>query len=198
MAFDDFDSGGGSISQINVTPLVDVMLVLLVIFMVTSPILQQGVELDLPKETLSPIEGEGEQLVVSIVKEGNVYIGKDNEVPLDSLGERLSNILSAREDKRVFIKGFSKNSTLGNALYGVKDSILAGVVTIAVSAEELAGRSSLAPHSLEQAVAQRVQMSRRIGNKDITIFRLHQVRGTIVSMICQDVAPFDASMPTQV
>lgn len=104
MAFDDFDNGGGAISNINVTPLVDVMLVLLVIFMVTAPILQQGVELQLPKETIVPIKGEGEQLVVSIVTSGEVYIGKDNKVELETLGEKLLAILKTRKDKRVFIR----------------------------------------------------------------------------------------------
>lgn len=103
MAFEDIESGG-TISQINVTPLVDVMLVLLVIFMVTAPILQQGVELELPQETIAPVEGEGEQLVVSIVQSGEVFIGKDNAVEIDSIGERLTSILSTKEDKRVFIR----------------------------------------------------------------------------------------------
>ena len=103
MAFDD-NAGDGAISQINVTPLVDVMLVLLVIFMVAAPILQQGVELELPKETITPIEGEGEQLVVSIDKTGQIFIGKGNVVELEKLGERLKNILSTRQDQRVFIR----------------------------------------------------------------------------------------------
>lgn len=106
MAFDDsFGDDGGSISQINVTPLVDVMLVLLIIFMVAAPILQQGVELELPKETIAPVEaGEDEQLIVSITKDGNVFIGSGNKVELDSLGPKLLGILSTRRDKRVFIK----------------------------------------------------------------------------------------------
>ena len=72
MAFDDSSADSGVIATINVTPLVDVMLVLLFIFKVTAPILQQGVELELPKETIAPIEGEGEQLIVSIDKTGDV------------------------------------------------------------------------------------------------------------------------------
>ncbi len=59
MAFDSRSNGGGSIAQINVTPLVDVMLVLLVIFMVTAPIIQQGVSVDLPKTRAAALEQPG-------------------------------------------------------------------------------------------------------------------------------------------
>ncbi|HMO17174.1 MAG TPA: ExbD/TolR family protein [Oligoflexia bacterium] len=105
MAFDDMSGDGGSISQINVTPLVDVMLVLLIIFMVAAPILQQGVELELPKESIAPVDGgEEEQLVVSIDKEGVVYIGAGNIVVLEELGPKISAIVKSRIDKRVFIK----------------------------------------------------------------------------------------------
>lgn len=103
MAFEE-SGDNAAISNINVTPLVDVMLVLLVIFMVTAPILQQGVELELPKETIAPIEGEGEQLVVSIDKDGLIYIGKGNHVEANDLGTRLQAILVTRQDKRVFIR----------------------------------------------------------------------------------------------
>lgn len=105
MAFDDLSGDGGSISQINVTPLVDVMLVLLIIFMVAAPILQQGVELELPKESIAPVEGgEDEQLVVSVDKEGTVFIGAGNTVELEQLGPKIAAIVKSRTDKRVFIK----------------------------------------------------------------------------------------------
>ncbi|MFN8389374.1 MAG: protein TolR [Bdellovibrionota bacterium] len=121
MAFDDSGGEGGAISSINVTPLVDVMLVLLVIFMVTAPILQQGVELELPKETISPIEGEGEQLVVSINKNGTIFIGQNNEVKLPELGPKLTAIIARRQDKRVFIRA-DKNVSYG-AVMGVMASM---------------------------------------------------------------------------
>jgi biopolymer transport protein TolR len=103
MAFDD-SSSDGAISQINVTPLVDVMLVLLIIFMVAAPILQQGVELELPQESLAPLEGESEQLVVSIDQAGVVSVGEGNQVEVSQLGERVKGIIARKSDKRVFIK----------------------------------------------------------------------------------------------
>ncbi|MCC6932007.1 MAG: protein TolR [Deltaproteobacteria bacterium] len=104
MAFDDISGEGGTISQINVTPLVDVMLVLLIIFMVSAPMLSQGVELDLPKETISQVNGEGEQLVVSITKGGDVYLGSNNKVALEQIGPKIKAVVDQRKDKRVFIK----------------------------------------------------------------------------------------------
>ncbi|MFI5042670.1 MAG: biopolymer transporter ExbD, partial [Acidimicrobiales bacterium] len=79
MAFDQGGGGSDSISQINVTPLVDVMLVLLIIFMVTAPILQQGVQIDLPKVAAGPLQGAEEQLVVNVGKTGQVFL---NDTPM--------------------------------------------------------------------------------------------------------------------
>lgn len=104
MAFDGGDIDSGAISTINVTPLVDVMLVLLIIFMVAAPIIQQGVELELPKETIAPLEGDGEQLIVSIDKKGAVFIGSGNSVDVKTLGPKLAAIVERRQDKRVFVK----------------------------------------------------------------------------------------------
>ena len=84
-----FDRGsGGSMSQINVTPLVDVMLVLLVIFMVTAPILQQGVPVDLPQVDVGVLTGEENQIIVSIVRAGEIFVDED-PVDADLLGDAL-------------------------------------------------------------------------------------------------------------
>ena len=93
----------GTISQINVTPLVDVMLVLLVIFMVTAPIIQQGVQVNLPQARSSAIEGSEEHLVVTIAKNGKVYLN-DNAMSLGELGEKLRAIKKLQADKQVYLR----------------------------------------------------------------------------------------------
>ncbi len=103
--------GGGSdpdetvLSEINVTPLVDVMLVLLVIFMITAPMLHQGIEVALPKANAKNLQARVEDpLIVSINRDGIVYLG---EMPIHptQLAERLTPVLAARQDKSVFLKG---------------------------------------------------------------------------------------------
>ena len=103
MAFDQGSSGNDSISQINVTPLVDVMLVLLIIFMVTAPILQQGVPVDLPKVSASPLAGDQEQLVVNVAKTGQLYL---NDTPMtpEQLTEKLRAIAAARPDRQLYVR----------------------------------------------------------------------------------------------
>ncbi len=133
MAFEETETNG-SLTQINVAPLVDVALVLLVIFMVAAPILQQGVELELPEETLSPIEGDGEQLVVSVDKKGVVYIGAGNIVSLPDLGTRLKGILKTREDKRVFIKA-DKSVTYGRVMAVMARIRRAGIYKVGLITE---------------------------------------------------------------
>lgn len=102
----------GPIAAINVTPLVDVMLVLLVIFMVTAPMLQQGVEVDLPKATTAPLRGSNEQIVISIDKTGTVYLGAGNKVEVAELAPKLQAIFKDRpeSERKVYIKG---DTTLG-------------------------------------------------------------------------------------
>lgn len=98
--------GDGPVAAINVTPLVDVMLVLLVIFMVTAPLLQQGVEVNLPKATTAPVKGSTDQVVLSIDKAGELYIGKGNKVPIAELSKKMAAVMAARADKdqKVFIQ----------------------------------------------------------------------------------------------
>lgn len=103
MAFDGERTANGSMSQINVTPLVDVMLVLLVIFMVTAPILQQGVAVDLPEARAGSLAGREEQLVVSVTSDGSLYLN-DEEVSAAELDARLQSVAAQRPDGQVFVR----------------------------------------------------------------------------------------------
>ncbi|NDH60644.1 MAG: protein TolR [Alphaproteobacteria bacterium] len=106
--------GGGSrfrrrqsfnpIADINVTPLVDVMLVLLIIFMVTAPLLQVGVPVDLPKTSAQQVGGKDEPLVVSVNSKGEVFLG---ETPYDiaALSAKLKAVHEEKPDQRVFMRG---------------------------------------------------------------------------------------------
>lgn len=103
MAFDAGDRSAGSMSQINVTPLVDVMLVLLVIFMVTAPIIQQGVSVDLPDARAGALNGKDEQLVVSVTKKGSLYLN-DTAMSAADLESKLRAIAAQRPDGQVFVR----------------------------------------------------------------------------------------------
>jgi biopolymer transport protein TolR len=92
-----------AIAQINVTPLVDVMLVLLVIFMVTAPIIQQGVQVNLPQAKAGAIAGTEEMLIVTISKNGKVYLN-DNVMSLPELGDKLRAIRKLQVDKQVYLR----------------------------------------------------------------------------------------------
>ncbi|MBL8660030.1 MAG: protein TolR [Rhodospirillales bacterium] len=91
-------------TEINVTPMVDVMLVLLVIFMITAPLLTVGVSVDLPKTQASTIAGQDEPLSVSVDRRGQVFI-QDTPVEIDALVERIRAIAGNNPDVRIFVRG---------------------------------------------------------------------------------------------
>ncbi len=91
-------------SQINVTPFVDVMLVLLVIFMITAPLLTVGVEVDLPETDSPPLAGDDEPLSITIAGDGTTYL-QEIEVTLSDLIPKLRAITERRPDVRIFIRG---------------------------------------------------------------------------------------------
>src|SRR5918999_3231133 len=103
MAMDPSSQRDATISQINVTPLVDVMLVLLVIFMVTAPIIQQGVQVNLPQAKAGAIPGTEELLVVTIAKDGKIYLN-DNPMSPGELGQKLRAIRKLQADKQVYLR----------------------------------------------------------------------------------------------
>ena len=96
--------GGGRVtmSEINVTPMVDVMLVLLIIFMVTAPLIQQGVKVNLPEAKAAPVEAADKKLVLSIDAQRRVYIG-EAEIPVDELEKKLASNAKAQADKELYL-----------------------------------------------------------------------------------------------
>jgi len=92
------------IADINVTPLVDVMLVLLVIFMITAPLLQVGVPVDLPKTSAQQVGGKDEPLVVSVNSKDEVFLG-ETKYELAELSAKLKAVNAEKPDQRVFIRG---------------------------------------------------------------------------------------------
>ena len=131
MAFDD--QPAGAISNINVTPLVDVMLVLLVIFMVTAPILQQGVDINLPKVKAAPLTGEEQQLVVAVNRAGQVYLN-DTAITVPELGPKLQAILKVRPDRQVFLRA-DQNVRYGEVMRVISTIKGAGVERLGMVTE---------------------------------------------------------------
>ncbi|CAA0103878.1 Biopolymer transport protein ExbD [Starkeya nomas] len=91
-------------SEINVTPMVDVMLVLLIIFMVAAPMLTVGVPLDLPQTQAQAVSQDHEPLVISINTQGQVFL-QDTEIQVDELVPKLQAIAKAGYDERIFVRG---------------------------------------------------------------------------------------------
>jgi biopolymer transport protein TolR len=104
--------GRRAISEINVTPFVDVMLVLLIIFMVTAPMMQQGIDVDLPETTTQPIRVKDDPLILSVKADGTFFIGR-TEVAEAKLVPKLEAIFDARGSHDLFLRADKK------APYGV-------------------------------------------------------------------------------
>ena len=95
------------IAEINITPLVDVMLVILIIFMVVAPTIQHGVQVDVPEATFTAIESKEVQIVVTVTKTGEIYINK-LKTDLKNLELKLRKIFEKNPDKQVFFKADKK------------------------------------------------------------------------------------------
>ena len=107
MALAKRNEGAKISSDINVTPMVDVMLVLLIIFMVVTPMLQKGISVDMAKvnnpEPMQDADKE-DALLVSITRDGKVYFGTDQIQDIDSLTTKVKDRLANKQDKRVYVK----------------------------------------------------------------------------------------------
>ncbi|CAK6514368.1 protein TolR [Rickettsia helvetica] len=118
------------VSEINVTPLVDVMLVLLIIFMITSPMLVSGVNVDLPETNSSPISSQDEPLVVTINNKGEIFL---LETPIERmhLTDKLANITKEKKDARIFVRG-DRNVSYGQVVEIVAEIHAAGFTRVAL------------------------------------------------------------------
>jgi biopolymer transport protein TolR len=96
-------SGKGPVSEINVTPLVDVMLVLLIIFMVSAPMMTTGIEIDLPKTHAPRMEVEEQKLLMTITKDQKVYLG-ETEVPYDQLEQALTTNHRLQQEHELYLQ----------------------------------------------------------------------------------------------
>ncbi len=97
----------GALAEINVTPLVDVMLVLLIIFMISAPLLTVGVEVDLPKTEAGAMEDQAEPLTLSIRADGHIFV-QETEVPFSDLGDVLRAMAGAAHDKPIYVRADAK------------------------------------------------------------------------------------------
>ncbi len=107
-------------SEINVTPFVDVMLVLLIIFMVTAPMMVQGVNVSLPEAKSKSLDTDEEHLIVTIDNNNRIFIN-EFEVAVDFLQEKLTKILEGRSDREVFLKADK------NIAYGIVVKVMAEI-----------------------------------------------------------------------
>jgi TolR protein len=97
------DGGMGMMSDINVTPFVDVMLVLLIIFMVTTPLMTTGMKVELPRADAPPLAQADQQMVLSVTVDGTYYIN-EYEFTLEELAPKLAAIVKANPDQEVFLE----------------------------------------------------------------------------------------------
>ncbi len=121
-------------AEINVTPMVDVMLVLLIIFMVAAPLMTSGVNIDLPKASANPVSQDSEPMTVSVNAEGKIYL-QETELPLTELAAKLSAIADGKLDRRIFVRG-DKALSYGRIMEVMATITQGGFTKVALLAEQ--------------------------------------------------------------
>ena len=113
-------NGKRFMSEINVTPLVDVMLVLLIIFMVTAPMMTQGLDVNLPQTTTSNLKTEEDPLILTVNKKGEIFL-ENTQVPLEDLEKKVVSIFKYRREKEILLRADREVS------YGLVMKVMASV-----------------------------------------------------------------------
>ena len=126
------------LAEINVTPLVDVMLVLLIIFMVTAPLMTSGVPVDLPKTNAQPINNDSEPLTVSLNAAGKIFL-QDQEVTAEELVPKLQAIAKNNPERRIFVRG-DKDIAYGKIMQVMGTITQGGFTKVALLAEQTGGQ----------------------------------------------------------
>jgi len=122
-----------ALSEINVTPFVDVMLVLLVIFMVTAPMMQQGIDVDLPKTTTQPLRVKDDPLILTVKQDGTYLVGK-SVVPLTDLQAKLEALFEARGNKDLYLRA-DREAAYGTVVKAMAAAREAGTQQLGVVTE---------------------------------------------------------------
>ncbi len=122
-----------TLSEINVTPLVDVMLVLLIIFMVTAPMMQQGIEVNLPQATAKALESKEEKLILTITRNKEIYLNK-RRFELEGLRHKLKALYRNRSDKEIYLRADS-NVAYGFVVRTMAEIKEAGIEQLAMITE---------------------------------------------------------------
>ncbi|EKN00974.1 MULTISPECIES: protein TolR [Acidocella] len=131
--------GGGKrryrpMAEINVTPLVDVMLVLLIIFMVTAPMITSSVQVNLPQANAKPANADSKPITVTVDDKGKVYLN-NSEIPLNNLVSTLQEASKNNADQRIFIRG-DKQVDYGTMLQVMADIVQGGFTKVSLLAQQ--------------------------------------------------------------
>ncbi len=146
------------LAEINVTPLVDVMLVLLIVFMVAAPLMTSGVPVDLPKTSAAPLSQDADPLTVSVNSEGKIFL-QDTEATLPELVGKLQAISDNKSGRRIFVRG-DKGIAYGRVLEVMATITQGGFTKVALLAEQTgtpAASPGAAPQSQPAAATTRRQ-----------------------------------------
>ena len=128
-------SGKKLMSEINVTPLVDVMLVLLIIFMVTAPMMMEGVEVNLPQTKTKSMKTQEDPLILSVTKNGDIFL-ENYTVKIEDLGKKIETVLKYRKEKEVLLRA-DKDIPYGMVVKVMAEVKRAGIAKLGMVTEPL-------------------------------------------------------------